>query len=31
MNLVASEKIRRLTTGIFIELANLKQEAIKKV
>lgn len=30
MNLVASEKMKKLTTGIFTELANKKQEAIKK-
>jgi LL-diaminopimelate aminotransferase len=30
MNLIASDKVRGLTTGIFTELANRKQEAIKK-
>ena len=30
VNLVASEKMKKLTTGIFTELANKKQEAVKK-
>ncbi|WP_071396206.1 LL-diaminopimelate aminotransferase [Bacillus tuaregi] len=30
MNIVASERLKKLTTGIFTELANKKQEALKR-
>jgi LL-diaminopimelate aminotransferase len=30
VNFVASEKMKKLTTGIFTELANKKQEAVKR-